>query len=616
MGGRSKETFVFADHDCGGIIHVANIKGGVGKTTVATNLAASLSARGKTLIIDLDVQGSASTALGKEIAENGCSSWALFKKRFKGPDADTPITPSGKDTIKRWLRACESLLMKRYADRHSLSTLTRQVDHHLDLIAANAELFKSPSFFQLQNLLFNIRLARKSYKYVIIDTPSVWNGITRFLYRNVDLNLIPVTLNALSTKSLREYLTNVRTQMQHHPSVRIRIVKNEVYGKQDSKIKGKIRTMNENRRFLDTLCEQTLYKGKHGYSSLPQSIIFDIEIPESATILDAQDEGKLLADYHHYSAAARAFEELGKKVQYVLNMPVLKTFGIVERLVAMPWIPRFAAATVLFTLFSFNAPVIESTAPRPVAPQEFAVPLGGIFNHTFNKGESLNRVAKFAISWFRATVPGPTEIKDYIEEVIRIHNLTRGSRPLIVNAEDVLAGTTVNFFPPSKIVNPNEKELIPVYRYFMKLVDEDFTYVTGDWCERGSGGGQPHYGMDIAATLGSKIRSPVDGEITLKTDEIAGRVVGVETDNAILYFCHMDNRFVKAGDKIRQGDILGTVGSTGRSTGPHVHVGYAVRSQSRADILFGKKKYMVTDPKLFYYRKIYMDNLAGNSTTH
>jgi murein DD-endopeptidase MepM/ murein hydrolase activator NlpD len=98
----------------------------------------------------------------------------------------------------------------------------------------------------------------------------------------------------------------------------------------------------------------------------------------------------------------------------------------------------------------------------------------------------------------------------------------------------------------------------------------------------------------------------------LKTDNIAGRTVGIETDNAIIFFCHMQKRFVNTGDTVRQGDAIGTIGNTGRSTGPHVHIGYGVRSQSRADISFGKKCYKVTDPKLFYYRKVYVDNLASS----
>jgi cellulose biosynthesis protein BcsQ len=615
MSERSKETHVFSECHRGGIIHVANIKGGVGKTTVATNLAASLSKYGSTLIIDLDVQGSASAALGKETAEPGFSSWALFQRRYRAdnPAGSVPSLSSQKGGIYLLIEKYVKYLAARFTGRRKpLSYIVKKVDCNLDLVAANAELFKNPSIIQMYTLLSNIRLARRQYKYVILDTPSVWNRITKFLYRHVDLNLIPVTLNALSTKSLRDYLTNVRTLVQHHPTVRIRIVKNEVYGKQDSKIKGKIRTMNENRRFLDSLCEQALYKGKNGYSSLPQSIIFDLEIPESAIILDAQDEGKLLTDYHQYSAAARAFEELGKRVQYVLNIPVYSdAAGIMARFSIMSWVPRFAALVVLVGVFGFTKPVIESTAPSPVAPQKLTVPLGGFFNHTFNKGESMNRAAKHAITWFRATVPSHAQVWDYIQEVVTIYNITREKgRPAITNPDNIPAGTSITFFPPSKITNPTENELLPVYRYFLTIVEEKFAYITGDWCERGTGGGQPHYGMDVAAAQGTNIVSPVFGVVSLKTDGIAGRTVGIEHENAIIFFCHMDRRFVKTGDTVQQGDVIGTVGNTGRSTGPHVHVGYAVRSQSRTDISFGQKRYMVTDPKLFYFRKVFMDKLA------
>ena len=62
MSKKDNKTLVFADSDNGGIIHVANIKGGVGKSTIATNLASALSKRGMTLVIDLDVQGSATHA--------------------------------------------------------------------------------------------------------------------------------------------------------------------------------------------------------------------------------------------------------------------------------------------------------------------------------------------------------------------------------------------------------------------------------------------------------------------------------------------------------------------------------------------------------------------------
>jgi cellulose biosynthesis protein BcsQ len=613
MSGRSGETFVFTDPDCGGTIHIANIKGGVGKTTVATNLAASLSKRGPTLIIDLDVQGSAGAALGKEIAESGLSSWQLFNKRFGALPQPESHQDSFIGKVLRWLITVEATLFSQFVGKGSLRSLVMNVEPNLDLIPANSELFRNPTRFQLHNFLYNLRLARQHYKYVVIDTPSVWNKVTQYLYRNVDLNLIPVTLNALSTKSLRDYLLKVRSLVQHHPGVRIRIVKNEVFGKQDSKVKGKIRTMSENRKFLDNLCEQALYRSKHGFSSLPQSIIFDLEIPESASVLDAQDEGKLLAGYHQYCAAAKAFDELAKRVQYVLNMPVYNTFGFIEKLGTVSWVPKVAALGVLIALFSLNPPVSESMAPRPVAPQELSVPPGGLFSHTFGRGESIGRIARYAISAFRAAVPTQTGVAKYIQELVVIHNLTcTEGEPKIVNADDVPEGTSVCFFPPSKILNPEEKTLVPVYRYFMKIVKDDYTYVTGDWCERGEGGGTPHFGMDVAATLGAQVISPIDGEVVLKDDVNAGHICGVAKDNAIIFFCHLDRRLCKTGTKVKAGQAIGTIGLTGRTTGPHVHIGYGVRSQSRTDISFDKNRYLLTDPKLFYYRQMYIDGIAGN----
>ena len=370
--------------------------------------------------------------------------------------------------------------------------------------------------------------------------------------------------------------------------------------------------MNENRKFLDNLCEQVLYRSKHGFSSLPQSIIFDLEIPESATVLDAQDEGLLLADHYQYCAAAKAFEELSKRVQYVLNMPVYGMLGFIEKLTGITWVPKLVAAGLVLALFAFNTPVPESMAPRPVAPQELAVPLGGIFTHTFNRGESINRYAKYAISWFRAAVPSQDEVRDYIQELVTVHNLTCSEKqPHIANADAIPVGTKVSFFPPSEVLNPDEKELVPVYRYFMKLVKDDFTYVTGDWCERGTGGGQPHYGMDVAGSLGAPIISPIDGEVVLKNDDAVGHLIGVIKNNAIIFFCHLDQRFFKNGDLVKAGDALGSIGMTGRTSGPHVHIGYAVKSQSRNDIIFGDSRYLITDPKLFYYRKIFIDGLAN-----
>jgi murein DD-endopeptidase MepM/ murein hydrolase activator NlpD len=145
----------------------------------------------------------------------------------------------------------------------------------------------------------------------------------------------------------------------------------------------------------------------------------------------------------------------------------------------------------------------------------------------------------------------------------------------------------------------------------MNVVSDKYAYLTGDWCERGQGGGTPHYGMDVAAKLGCSIITPIDGEIILKTNATAGNVVGVIKDGSILFFAHMDKRIVKNGQKVKTGQILGTVGMTGRTSGPHVHIGYGIKSQTRSDISFGNYNYRITDPKLFFYRKMYIDNIAS-----
>jgi cellulose biosynthesis protein BcsQ len=610
MGERLKNTLIFTDSDIGGTLHIANIKGGVGKSTVATNLAASLSKRGPTLIIDLDVQGSASVALGYDTDGFTRSSWELFKTRFSSPESTDDQPKPFLKNITDKINIVEQRFFRQVFGYDSIISLIVTVQPCLDLIPAGSDLFKVPSIFHLQNLIYNLKICRQYYKYIIIDTPSVWNNLTKHLYMHCDLNLIPVTLNALSTKSLRDYLSNVRTLAMRHCNIKIRIIKNEVFGKQDSKLVGKTKTMAENRKYLETLCEQVTFRGSSGISLLPQSIMFDIEIPESATVRNAQDEGKSVHEYQQNGSVARIFDELAKQVQFVLNAHQ-NTHHATLTFEQLSFVPKILAACILLFLFSFNTSVKNLSSPRPVAPQQLVEPSGGLFAHTFKEGESMYKVAKYAICRFRAKVPSHEDVSSYIHEMVTIHNHTRiNGEPKITQVSSLPNGLTVTFYPPQSLQNQNEKHLVPVYTFFMSMVNDKFAYITGDWCERGTGGGQPHYGIDVAGKFGSKIYSPMDGNIVLKSNETGGKMVGVIKDGTVLFFAHLDVRLVKEGEKIKSGQAIGTIGMTGRTTGPHVHIGYGIKSQTRNDISFGKNNFRITDPKLFFYRKLFIDNIA------
>ncbi len=83
----------------------------------------------------------------------------------------------------------------------------------------------------------------------------------------------------------------------------------------------------------------------------------------------------------------------------------------------------------------------------------------------------------------------------------------------------------------------------------------------------------PHYGIDIAAEQGTMIKSSASGIVTLAEDDLyytGGTVIMDHGHGISTIYSHLENVLVSVGEKINQEDIIGTVGSTGRSTGPHL----------------------------------------------
>ena len=85
----------------------------------------------------------------------------------------------------------------------------------------------------------------------------------------------------------------------------------------------------------------------------------------------------------------------------------------------------------------------------------------------------------------------------------------------------------------------------------------------------------PHYGVDFAGDLGTPIKAMADGVATLVENDLyfTGATLIFDHGHGIsTLYMHLNEIFVEKGDIVKKGDIIGTVGSSGRSTGPHLDV--------------------------------------------
>lgn len=109
-----------------------------------------------------------------------------------------------------------------------------------------------------------------------------------------------------------------------------------------------------------------------------------------------------------------------------------------------------------------------------------------------------------------------------------------------------------------------------------------------------AGASTAHKGVDIGnVPIGTPIYAAADGTVVLDTyDYYRGRYLIIDHGHGVLtYYQHCSELYVKEGDKVSRGDVIAAVGSTGISTGPHLHFGVCVND------VFVDPFYYVTPPE-------------------